>query len=84
MSEVASAPVTGLDPARLARATTAVYVAFIGAGFGFATWAARIPQVRDSLGVNPAQLGLIILCVAIGSIISIPISGARSARTGRC
>jgi predicted MFS family arabinose efflux permease len=57
-------------------------VAFIGSGVGFATWASRIPQVRDSLGVSPAQLGLIILCVAAGSLISLPLSGGIVARIG--
>ena len=34
------------DPARVTTAMRAVYVAFIGAGFAFASWASRIPQVR--------------------------------------
>jgi predicted MFS family arabinose efflux permease len=66
----------------LSRAVTAVYVAFIGSGFAFASWASRIPQVRDKLGVTPAGLGLVILCVAVGSIISIPLSGMIVARIG--
>jgi fucose permease len=66
----------------LGGALAAVYVAFIASGFAFATWAARIPQVRDLLHVTPAKLGLIILCVAVGSIISIPLSGMIVARIG--
>jgi predicted MFS family arabinose efflux permease len=64
------------------RATRAVYVAFISSGFAFASWAARIPQVRDRLGVTPGQLGLILLCIAIGSIVALPTSGLVVSRIG--
>ena len=37
------------DRARVEAAKRGVYVAFIGAGFAFASWASRIPQVRDHL-----------------------------------
>ena len=30
-------------------ATSATYIAFTGSGFAFASWAARIPQLRDHL-----------------------------------
>jgi fucose permease len=65
------------------RAVAAVYVAFIGSGFSFATWASRIPQVRDRLHVTPGALGLILLCVALGSIIAMPASGLVVARIGQ-
>ena len=64
------------------RATGAVYVAFILSGFAFASWASRIPQIRDSLAVSPAQLGFILLCVAAGSITSIPLAGTIVGRFG--
>lgn len=57
------------------RATVSVYVAFFANGFAFASWAARIPQVRTKLGVNPGQLGLILLAMACGAIIAMPLSG---------
>ncbi len=64
------------------RAAGAVYVAFIVSGFAFASWASRIPQIRDSLAVSPAQLGFILLFVAAGSITSIPLSGTIVGRFG--
>jgi fucose permease len=63
-----------LDPA-VPRAVRAVYVAFIGSGLAFASWASRIPQVRDRLDVTPGQLGLILLCIALGSLVALPTSG---------
>jgi len=64
------------------RATRATYVAFAGAGFAFASWASRIPQVRDHLGLSPAQLGLVLLSIAAGSAIALPLSGPVVTRFG--
>jgi fucose permease len=63
------------DKAQVRGATRAVYIAFIINGFIFASWAARIPQVRDGLRVSPGVLGLILLSVAAGSTIATPLSG---------
>jgi MFS family permease len=60
---------------RIHSARNAVYVVFTAAGFAFASWAARIPQVRDQLRVTPGVLGLILLSIAIGSTIAMPLSG---------
>ncbi len=64
------------------RAKRAVYLAFFANGFGFASWAARIPQVRTKLDVDPGQLGLILLAMAFGSIIAMPLSGWVVTRIG--
>jgi MFS family permease len=64
------------------KAEVSVYVAFIGAGFAFASWASRIPQVRDRLGVTPAALGLILLSIAVGSLLSLPATGVIVTRLG--
>ncbi len=57
------------------RARNAVYLVFASAGFAFASWASRIPQIRAALGVTPGVLGLILLCAAAGAAISTPLSG---------
>ena len=59
------------------KAMYAVYAVFILNGFMFATWASRIPQVRDGLELNPQRLGLVLLAIAIGSLVSMPLAGAR-------
>ena len=69
------------DPAAR-RATTAVYAVFILSGFGFASWASRIPTVRDALGLSPRSLGLVLLATAVGSVISMPLSGLVVAHLG--
>jgi fucose permease len=68
--------------ARLGAAVRATYVAFIGAGFAFASWAARIPQVRDRLHLDPSELGLVLLSIAAGSVISLPLAGPIVHRLG--
>ena len=63
-------------------ATRATYVAFAGAGFGFASWASRIPQVKARLDLDPSQLGFVLLSLAAGSVISLPLAGPIVARFG--
>jgi MFS family permease len=71
-----------MSDAQVRRARNAVYVAFITAGFAFASWASRIPQVRAQLHVSPGVLGLILLCIAIGSAVAIPLAGVVIVRFG--
>jgi MFS family permease len=73
---------TYLPPKRVQSATYATYAAFIGSGVALASWAARIPQVRDGLSLSPSALGLVLLSMAVGSIIALPLSGLVIARFG--
>ena len=68
--------------ARVRRAVRAVYYVFFGAGFIFASWASRIPQVRDGLDLSPGSLGLLLLSIAAGSLIALPLAGTVVARAG--
>lgn len=56
-------------------AARATYVAFAAGGFAFASWASRIPQVKSRLGLDPSQLGLVLLVIAAGSVIALPLAG---------
>src|SRR4051812_46720859 len=70
-------------PSRALRsATTAVYAVFILSGFAFASWASRIPQVRDALELSPRSLGLVLLAIAVGSVSSMPLAGVVVGRLG--
>lgn len=48
---------------------------FFMAGFGFATWASRIPSIKTLFDLNEAQLGNLLLTMPISSLIGLPISG---------
>ncbi|WP_235548452.1 MFS transporter [Noviherbaspirillum sp. Root189] len=43
-------------------------------GVTYATWASRIPAVRDSLQLNPAELGIVLLGAGIGAVMSFPVA----------
>lgn len=65
------------------RAARAVVTAvFFLNGAAIASWAARIPAVRDRLEVSEAALGLALAMFAIGSLAAMPLSGWLSARLG--
>jgi predicted MFS family arabinose efflux permease len=66
----------------LGGATRATYAAFFATGFAFASWASRIPQVKDRLGLDPSALGLVLLSIAAGSVIALPLSGPVVGRFG--
>ena len=67
---------------RVRAATRATYLVFGVSGFGFASWASRIPQVKARLGLNPSALGLLLLAIALGSVVALPLSGTLVARWG--
>lgn len=69
-------------PKAVSLAVRSTYLAFVGAGFAFATWASRIPQFRDQLELSSEQLGLLLLAIAFGSLISLPASGSIVHRFG--
>jgi predicted MFS family arabinose efflux permease len=70
------------DTVQVNAASRAVYVAFIFCGVSLASWASRIPQVRDGLGLSPSQLGLVLLAIAAGSILSLLAAGQVVAKFG--
>lgn len=68
---------------RARSARTAVFVVFTLAGVGFAAVASRIPDIRDVFDVSPAQLGIILLSLSVGSVVGLPAAGPVAARLGQ-
>lgn len=54
---------------------------FIG-GFGSASWAPLVPLLRQRLAIGDDVLGMLLLCVGIGSLLTMPLAGALSTRLG--
>ena len=73
--------IVDVDP-HVRAASRATYIAFIGSGVVMASWASRIPQVRDGLGLAPSRLGLVLLAIAAGSIVALLMSGHLVTRFG--
>lgn len=49
---------------------------FIAAGFTFASWVGRAPGVKADLDLDASGLGLLLVCLSIGSMVSMPLTGA--------
>ncbi len=60
----------------------ATRLAFFVAGFGVACWAPLVPFAKLRLGVDDAMLGILLLCIGLGSVIAMIATGAISARYG--
>ena len=71
-----------VDAGPALRAQRSTFVAFVAAGAMFATWVSRIPQVRTRLGLSAADLGLVLLAIAAGSLIALPVAGVVIHRSG--
>jgi MFS family permease len=55
---------------------------FFIAGICFASWASRIPNIKEQLGLSEAALGGLLFALPIGSMTSLPISGWLVSRFG--
>lgn len=55
---------------------------FLMNGFVFACWAARIPYFKEYFRLNDAELGSLLLCLPIGSLLVLPLAGWLSTRFG--
>ncbi|TFD07698.1 MFS transporter [Cryobacterium sp. TMT1-66-1] len=60
----------------------AVFAAFFISGLGLASWMSRVPAVRDGLGLDTAQVGLLIFGLSAGSVIGLLIAAGQLARLG--
>lgn len=58
---------------RQLRFITSVY--FFLSGFGYSSWASRIPSVQQHLHLNEAQLGAVLFAMPIGLILTLPVTG---------
>ena len=53
---------------------TAALVYFFISGFGYSTWASRIPAIQHQLHINEAQLGAALLAAPVGVLVTVPFS----------
>ncbi|WP_245334841.1 MFS transporter [Bradyrhizobium mercantei] len=60
----------------------ATRLAFFVAGFGFASWAPLVPLAKERLAVDDGVLGLVLLCLGVGSAVAVLVTGAANARYG--
>jgi len=66
----------------VAAASTATRGFFLLSGIGMASWAPMVPFAKAQLGLDDAQLGLVLLCMGLGSTGAMPLAGYLSHRYG--
>ncbi|MES2058154.1 MAG: MFS transporter [Pseudomonadota bacterium] len=60
----------------------ATRLSFLVAGLTMACWAPLVPFAKARVAVDDGALGLLLLCIGIGSIVAMPITAALAARWG--
>ena len=59
----------------LSQRRVALGALFFFMGLCFASWAARIPEIKSKFQLSEGQLGTLLLCLPIGSMVGLPIAG---------
>lgn len=73
---------SGKPETRIAAARVAATAAFLCNGAVYATWVAQISITKERLGLSEGQLGLALLCSALGSIATMAVAGRLCGRWG--
>lgn len=66
----------------LNRIRIAVSMFYFSMGLTFATWASRIPSIKETLGLTEADLGTILFAIPVGQLVMMPFSGKIVIRYG--
>jgi MFS family permease len=74
--------VVALTRSEIVRWRNAVFLIFALSGVGLASWIARTPAIRDSLGASTFEMGLIVFGVAAGAIVGLTLSSHVIAKCG--
>lgn len=69
------APTQLAETSQIKSAWWAVVIRFLIHGLVASAWISRIPAVQSSLGLKMSSLGLCLLGTAVGSVLSIPVTG---------
>ena len=67
---------------QLRAAHVALAVVFVGFGTVDGTWAARLPALKDRLGLDSGTLGVAIFCVSVSATLVLPVAGWLASRAG--
>ncbi|MGI5346989.1 MFS transporter [Streptomyces sp. CA-250714] len=76
-------PVRGLPRHRtFFRGQSAIAALFCSLGFQYATWAARIPAIKEDLGLTAAEVGVLLMAAGVGAAVSFPLVALLMRRLG--
>lgn len=83
MSPSALPPIdTGLSRGAVVAWRNAVFLIFALPGLAIASWASRLPAIKESLGIDIGQTGILIFGIAAGSILGLVASSHIVAQLG--
>ena len=71
-----------LQTRELRKARSATQFIFLVCGIGMASWAPMVPYAKDRLGLDDARLGLLLLLLGGGALLTMPLSGMLVNRFG--
>lgn len=66
----------------LKRTRIAVFIFYFAQGICFSSWASRIPDIKNTFGLDDAAWGTILLMIPIGQICGMTLSGLLVSRLG--
>lgn len=64
------------------KARTATQLIFLVCGLGVSSWAPMVPYAKDRLGLHEGHLGLLLLFLGFGALITMPVTGILLKRWG--
>lgn len=74
---MSSTPTTApITPAIASAEQNASRLAFLITGLSTAAWAPMVPYAKARVGLDDGALGLLLLCLGLGLIITMPVAGA--------
>ncbi|MCF3120362.1 MFS transporter [Streptomyces arenae] len=76
------APAPGATDPDLRRLRIALTVFFALDGFVFAGWVVRIPAIKEQTGASASELGLALLAVSAGAVVTMTLTGRLCRRYG--
>lgn len=73
---------TEVDLAHGMPARLSTRLSFLVAGIAMASWAPQVPYAKARLGLGSGGFGLLLLCLGVGSVLAMQVTGAAVARFG--
>jgi len=70
------------NPASLSAARWSISTVFLLNGAGIGLWAAHVPVVQARAGIDTATLSMVLLTIAAGALLAMPLMGGFTARWG--
>ncbi|MBZ4487225.1 MFS transporter [Microbacterium sp. cx-55] len=71
-----------LSRSQFVRWRTAIFAIFLASGLSVATWASRVPAIKQTLDIDNVQVGIMLLIGGIASIVGLSLSSLITARFG--